>query len=213
MDHDRFRSASFDDVAYAALSGTVVVAVCADLVECEALADWLDSAVPACASEPVGVIRLALVEARSAVERPSGSQRRTVVVVEDATSGPDAEVVGRWAHWNVSREALLEKLSRARSSVVLLATARRMPDVATVAPELLSVAHVLTVDERAFSVDAADCAMVQEFRKVRSELEQRYGISSTTLVDRLFQREPPAIPAEDLTRWQAVVEALRETES
>ncbi|HSN98384.1 MAG TPA: hypothetical protein VLS89_08800 [Candidatus Nanopelagicales bacterium] len=204
-------SGSFDDVAAAALAGVspFVIAICGDLGSCAALASWLETAIPSLGDRHT---RRCPAEELELQVSSSLDARGVILVVDDAASGDDASFSGRFRSWNSARDRLRVGLGAPGSgnAVILLMTRRRMPEAAALAPDLLSVSHVLTVAEEPFALRPAQEEAIGAFRAAQRELEQRYGLSTDELVQRLFDREPIDIPDLDLNRWKAVAQALRD---
>ncbi len=204
-----------DDVAWAAVAGAVpmTLAVCQDPAAATQLVTWLRHAVPNLSDSTVAQVPAArLLGQVDTWQLPSDP---TVVLVPDAADGSSTEVPQRWSEWNVSRDRVLNALRCApsRRSLVLVATQARMPEISLAAPDILSVAQVITVSDEPFAVDANDEEVVQTYRKARDELESRHGFKTSEFIRKLQRREEHGIDLVDSKRWQAIAEALREIDS
>jgi hypothetical protein len=207
-------SGSFDDVAAAAVNGVApfIVAVCEDLGMCHRLAAWIETAVPALGVKQVRRCRSQELEAAAIAGSPA---RDRILVVDDAGTGDDAEVSRRWRSWNAGRERLRFRLGAPSlgNSVVFLVTRRRMPEIVGCAPDLLSVAHLITASEDPFALGRDHGETLEAFLRARRTLEDLYGLSTEEVIRRLFEREPIDVPSIDLNRWSAIAEALRELDA
>jgi hypothetical protein len=202
----------FDDVAFAAAFGPtpLLVAVCANLQQSKELLEWLLSAIPSVASMVVREIPAEDVPAKL----PDNNEQSVVWVIPDAAEGADDGLEARWQRWNRAREVLRMKLSQEngpRQALVFLATVPRMPLISVSAPDLISVAETMTVEDEPFSVPREDAALVATYQRVVVELEKHYGLSTEELQDRLFDRTPlpSGLTQPDLSRWKAAAEVLR----
>lgn len=211
MPTPEFQSGWLDDVAAVAISGSspITLAVCQDLHGVKQARDWLQSAIPTLTE---GHVHEVPASSLSDLQAPSAPDGQTVWVVYDATEGSSEELQARWQELNLLRDRLTETLRahEPRSSLVLLTTVTRMPEISRHAPDLLAVAQVITISEEPFVVNPRDASMVDSFRRACSELEARYGLSTNELVRRLLDREPTGVPEPDLSRWRSLAEALRE---
>jgi hypothetical protein len=202
----------FDDVAMAAASGyEIVIAVCEDLNDRDELAEWLVSAIPALKLREIDTIETSASELLRVVTEHEASQRCVTFVVADASEGDEETLTSRWAEWNKQRELLRDRLKAvdAPASVALLVTTSRMPEIVSIAPDLLSVAHVITVMSDPFAVDPADEELIRELELVQADLEGTYGMSTDEFVERVLARDLPTIPTEDVSRWRALAGILR----
>jgi len=138
----------------------------------------------------------------------------TAWLVPDAAEGDDDLLRTRWHLLNLARDRLRAALlvsGERRHVLVFLVTVPRMPLIAAEAPDLLSVAEVMTIDEEPFAATAADVLVVATYRALVAELERRYGLRTEELQDRLFDRQPlpDSLSQTDLNRWKAAAEVLR----
>ena len=77
------------------------------------------------------------------------------------------------------------------------------------APDLLSVATVLSVTDEPFAASETQLGVINAYRRDIEELEQRHGITTEEFISRLLAREPMAIAEEDVARWRSACEVLR----
>ncbi len=203
----------FDDVTFAVGFGPspLVVAVCQNLHQAGELHRWLLDGIPAMASLRVEELRAAAVlpTVTATAELPP-----TAWLVPDAAEGDDDLLRTRWHLLNLARDRLRAALlvgGERRHVLVFLVTVPRMPLIAAEAPDLLSVAEVMTIDEEPFAATAADVLVVDTYRALVAELERRYGLRTEELQDRLFDRQPlpDSLSQTDLNRWKAAAEVLR----
>ncbi len=201
-----------DDVVSAAVNGStpLIIAVCDNPVMAQDLVSWLESAVPM-----VEPYRTVVITAEGLDEHLRGAEPTPITkvyLVNDATQGTTDEIQNRWVSWNTHRDLLRTVLgSTAPSSrAVFICTTLRMPEVAICAPDLLSVAEIITVTEEPFLDDFADPAHTKALRDAKRELEQRHRMSTEQFVDALLRGESPNLSAADCRRWEAIAEALRE---
>ncbi|HYO51187.1 hypothetical protein [Archangium sp.] len=212
MPGPELQSGWLDDVAAVAISGSspITLAVCQDLHGVQQAREWLQSAIPSLTKAHVEEVPASSLRVR--LQAPPSPNGRTIWCVYDAAEGSSEELQARWQEFNLLRDQLTGTLRshEPRSSLVFLTTVTRMPEISRHAPDLLAVAQVITVSEEPFVVDPRDTLMVDSFRQASSELEARYGLSTSELARRLLDREPTGVPEPDLSRWRSLAGALRE---
>ena len=202
----------FDDVALAAAHGPalIIVAVCKDSYQSGELQTWLRSAIPSMVSMIVREVRAEEIPG-ALIEAPN---EPTAWIIPNAAEGDDNQLASRWQSWNQARELLRTSLlahGDRRQALVFLVTIPRMPLISALATDLLSVAETMTVDEEPFSVGTEDAPLIASYQRVLRELEQKHGVSTDDLQNRLFDRMPlpDGLSQVELNRWKAAAEALR----
>lgn len=202
----------FDDVTFAVGFGSspLVVAVCQNLHHAAELRQWLAEGIPAMTSLRVVELQAEAVHRIFREAEPSP----TAWLIPDAAEGDDEQLRTRWHALNLARDRLRTALlvhPEVRQVLVFVVTVPRMPLIAAQAPDLLSVAELMTVDEEPFAANHTDSSLIETYRVVLRDMEQLYSISTDELQDRLFDRLP--LPANlsqvDLNRWKAAAEVLR----
>ncbi len=173
------------------------------------LSEWLETAIPA-----IGHWRAQRISAEELLVNLDGVTPRaenTAFIIGDAADGDERTLRNRWTDWNSARERIREGFGpgEALFAAVLIVTRRRIDEICAAAPDLLSVSQVMTVGDEPFAVTADEDDLVRAYRNAIQELETHYRLTTDDFLAKLLARERIAIKAEDLERWKAAAEALR----
>lgn len=177
-------------------AGTIVIAASADLHARAELREWLESSIPA-----YGGRSAILVDAACGT-----FQDASVLIVEDP-SDTDSEVLARWESRNRQRDRDRELLAESNSVRCYLVSTARLPQAFHAAPDLASLAVVVTVGSEPWRAHGTDAE--SDLERVRDTLEETYGMTTTEFVSRLTSGRPMEVPLVARTRWRWLAQALR----
>lgn len=198
-----------DDVAVAAVRGNApfVFAVVPTAVELGEVVDWLRSAAPSVGDSDV---RVSMAESLGDIDGAKDNSLHEVFIIKEEPVS-DQDAAKKWQALNLLRERLAAGLGPhpAKDTIVFVVTEETMRRLAQHAPDLLSVSEVISVTQEPFAVEATDGQLLAAYQAALGELESKYGISTREMVRRVTAREDPGVPPEDVARWLAAAQALR----